>query len=70
MSITAMKQALAVLRGCLDHPDAEDAVAALNAAIWEAIREAEKVEPVEVAETFHNNSKPKGYVLLKQPQRN
>ena len=26
-------------------------------------------QPVKVAQTFHSNGKPKGYVLLKQPQR-
>ena len=39
-----MKQALVVLRGCLDNPDAEDAIAALNAALAQPAPQQEKTE--------------------------
>lgn len=37
---TALQQALDVLRGCLDHPDAADAIAALQAAIAQPEQQA------------------------------
>ena len=38
MSKEAMQQALAVLRGCLDHPDAADAITGIEAAIAQPVQ--------------------------------
>lgn len=47
MTKEAMQQALDVLRHCLEHPDAEDAIAALEAAIAQPVQpSAVMQEPV------------------------
>ena len=71
--INAMRQALEALEKARKAVSAEhvgliteDAITALR----QTIEVAEGQEPVEVTQTFYSNGKPKGYVLLTQPQRN
>lgn len=49
MSIEIMKQSVKVLQGCLDHPDADDAITALR----QAIEVDEKAEPYRIEQGLY-----------------